>query len=237
MLGFMINQKVQVTYYHNNKTGEWCQNAPDKYGNEYYDDLSINNYWNYEDYKKDSDDPAKSPNRKRFWSIKKHIFNKFTNKGKLSKSELKGLSIDEAKIFKANAEKQLAEILKIEKSTNVDMEKALKLVNIVNSTNWDNLTNKDFAIIKVKTSHSKWYKHTSNKIYTPSEYLTLVPVVVAKQAKELQAIRRKHQNDPTFDFNKTNYKTKTVRVADHENHGNYADIDSTKTDWTKLYNY
>lgn len=28
---FMIYRKIKVTYYHNNKTGEWCKNAPAKY--------------------------------------------------------------------------------------------------------------------------------------------------------------------------------------------------------------
>lgn len=229
----MIYRKIRVVYYHNNKTNEWCKDAPAKYGNEYYDDRSISNYWNYSDYEKDTNDPTKSPNRKRFWSIDKHIFNRFTNKGKLSKTELKNLSKAEKIIFQKDAEKQLAFMLELEKSTKIDTEKALKLVQIINSANWNNLDDKDLAVIKVKNSHSKRYqKHSSE----PSTYLTLVPVSVAKEAIELQQIRRKHQNDSTFDFFKTSCNVKIVRVADHPNHEIDADIDPVNADWTKMFN-
>lgn len=231
----MIERKIKVTYYHNDKTGEWCKDAPAKYDNEYYDDEPISNFWSDEDYQKDSDDPTKSPNRKRFWSFEKHVFSKFTNKGKLSKTELNGLPEADAEIFKADAEKQLAAMLELEKSTKTDTEKALKLANIVNSANWDNLQNKDFAVIKVQGSHSSFYKSDYGAMYEPSEYLTLVPISVAKEAIELQNIRRKHQIDQTFDFETTDYRTKIIRVADHDNHGIYADI-STTEDWTKMFN-
>lgn len=232
----MIERKIKVTYYYNRKTGEWCKDAATKYDNEYYDDEPISNFWSEEDYQKDSDDPTKSPNRKRFWSFKKHVFSKFTNKGRLSKSELNGLPEDEAKIFKADAEKQLAAMLELEASTKADTEKALKLANIVNFANWDNLNDKDFAVIKVKDSHSKWYKGGLGTMHAPSEYLTVVPVSVAKEAKQLQEIRRKHQGDPTFDFAKTNYRTIEIRVSDHINKDSYADIDSVGSDWTKIFN-
>lgn len=228
----MIHRTITVVYYHNNKTNEWCKDAPTKY-DEYYDDRSINEYWDYAAFEKDSNDPTKSPNRKRFWSVEKHIFNNFTNNGKLSKTELNNLSNEEAIIFKADAEKQLAEMLEIEKSTDADTKKALKLAKIVNKADWNNLNEKDLAVIKVKDSHSKWYKHN---LGTPSTYLTLVPASVAKETIELQQIRRKHQNDPTFDFAKTNYKAKIIRVADHSNHEGIPDIDSKVADWTKIFN-
>lgn len=143
---------------------------------------------------------------------------------------------DEAKVFKADAEKQLAKMLGLEASTKADTEKALKLAQVVNNANWDDLSDKDFAVIKVKSSHSNWYKGGLGEMHAPSEYLTVVPVTVAKEAKELQKIRRKHQGDYTFDFAKTNYRTKEIRVADHDNQDSFADVDATTEDWTKIFN-
>lgn len=232
----MIVREIKVTYYYNNKTGEWCKDAPAKYDSEYYNDLDFSEYRDLDAYQADSNDSTKSPNRKRFWNVKKHVFSKFTNSGKLSKSELKGLPDDEAKVFKAEAEKQLAAMLELESSTKADTEKAIKLAKVVNNANWDGLTDNDLAVIKVKNSHSNWYKDGLGEMHAPSEYLTVVPVAVAKEAKELQNIRRKHQGDSTFNFAKTNYKTREVRVADHDNQDSYADVDSVNEDWTKIFN-
>lgn len=232
----MIEREIKVTYYHNNKTGEWCKDAPAKYDEDYYNDFNLSEYRDYDAYKKDSNDPTLSPNRKRFWNVTKRVFHKFTNTGKLSKTELKNLPENEVKFFKDDAEKQLAQILKLEESTKADTEKALKLVDIVNSANWDNLNDKDFAVIKVKNSHSSWYKGGLGEMHAPSEYLTVVPVAVAKEAKELQNIRRKHQGDSTFDFAKTNYRTREVRVSDHDNQDSFADVDAVNEDWTKIFN-
>lgn len=232
----MIVRKIKVVFYHNKKTDEWCKDAPEKYGDEFYNDFDFSEYRSSADFQKDSDDPTKSPNRKRFWRLRKHVFTKFTNNGKLSKTELNGLSTDEAKVFKNAAEEKLAVMLDLEAQTKADTERALKLAKIVNSANWDNIQNKDLAVIKVKDSHSKWYSNGAGEIHIPSEYLTVVPVSVAKEAKELQAIRRKHQNDSTFDFSKTSYKCREIRVADHDNQDSYVDIDSTNADWTKVFN-
>ena len=38
----MIVRQIKVAFYHNVKTGEWCKNAPDKYGDEYYNDFDFN---------------------------------------------------------------------------------------------------------------------------------------------------------------------------------------------------
>ena len=232
----MIVRQIKVAFYHNVKTGEWCKDAPEKYGDEYYNDFDFNEYRSSADFQKDSDDPTKSPNRKRFWRLKKHVFTKFTNSGKLSKTELNGLSSDEAEVFKNAAEKKLATMLKLESETNADTKRALDLVEIVNSANWDNIQNKDLAVIKVKNSHSSWYNGGEGELHSPSEYLTVVPDSVVKEAKELQAIRRKHQNDATFDFSNTSYKCREIRVADHNNQDSYADVDSTNDDWTKIFN-
>ena len=37
-------------------------------------------------------------------------------------------------------------------------------------------------------------------------------------ARELQSIRRKHQNDPKFNFLGTDYAKRIVREADHQNY-------------------
>lgn len=230
----MINRKIEVVLYNNYKTGEWCKNAPDKYGNEYYDDQDFNEYFSYDDFKKDSEDPSKSPNRKRFWSRIKRVFTKFTNTGKLSKSELKDMTVDEVEAFKPVAEEELANVLKIEVDTPKDTERALELAKIVNSASWDYLSDKDLAVIKFKNSHSSWYSNGEGAMHAPSEYLTLVPVSVAQEAKELQAIRRKHQNDSTFNFSETLYNCKEVRISDHNN----PDIDSLNSDadWKDIFN-
>lgn len=232
----MIVRNIKVTYYHNYKTGEWCKDAPAKYDEEYYNDLDLSEYSDYDAYKADSNDSTKSPNRKRFWNFKKHVFSKFTNSGKLSKTELNGLPEGEARIFKAEAEKQLADMLELETSTKADTEKAMKLAQVVNNANWDGLTDSELAVIKVRTSHSNWYKGGEGELHTPSEYLTVVPTTVAKEAKELQNIRRKHQCDSTFNFAKTNYRIRVIRVADHDNKDSFADIDSVNKDWTKSFN-
>ena len=49
-------------------------------------------------------------------------------------------------------------------------------------------------------------------------YYYQVPIEVEKEARELQAIRRKHQNDDTFSFWKCDYYKREVRVADHSNY-------------------
>lgn len=221
----MINRKIDFTYYNNLKTGEWCQDAPDKYFFEFYGLQPTH-------YKIDPDILAKSPNREKFWRCKHYVFTKFTNKGELSKTELADFSDDEIKVIKPIAEQKLADLLALEAQTEADTKRALELAKIINAVNWDDLSDNDLAVIKIKTSHSDWYKSDSGELHTPSEYLTLVPLSVVKEAKELQAIRRKHQNDSTFDFLKTSYYTREVRIADH----GIADIDACDDDnWTKVY--
>lgn len=71
------------------------------------------------------------------------------------------------------------------------------------------------ALAKI-VNNASWYQH-SGELNDVSHYLYQVPAKVANQAKELQAIRRKHQNDDSFDFVATSYLTKEVRIADHDN--------------------
>lgn len=144
-------------------------------------------------------------------------FHKFTNKGKVSKSDQSNYQkVDEL------AEKLLRQQLEVEADTENDMLRAQKLARIINSANF----NSRMTVIKEKTSHSKWYKE-GDVLNSPSTYLTLVPSSVAKEAKQLQLIRQKHQNNPKFDFSKTEYHKKVIRVADHDNNNNsvgYVDL-------------
>lgn len=236
----MIVRQIKVAFYHNVKTGEWCNDPSKKYGNEYDDDLPISQYWSTAAYQKDSDDPTKSPNRKRFWHKEVHVFKKFTNNGKLSKTELRNLAEDEVAIFKPIAERKFAaEIAKekmFERDRDKDTARALELKAIVDNANWENIQNKNLAVIKVKDSHSKWYSNVIGEMHVPSEYLTVVPVSVAKEAIELQKIRRKHQGDPKFNFWETSYKCREIRVADHDNQDNYSEIDPTYEKWEDIFN-
>lgn len=144
-------------------------------------------------------------------------FHKFTNKGKVSKSDQSNYQkVDEL------AEKLLRQQLEMEADTENDMVRAEKLARIINSANF----NSRMTVIKEKTSHSKWYK--GNLLNSPSTYLTLVPSSVAKEAKQLQLIRKKHQNNPKFDFSKTEYNKKVIRVADHDNNNSVGYVDLTK---------
>lgn len=232
----MIVCKIKVKYDYNYRTKEYCLNAADKYGAEYEDDLSYKCFWTDHDYEKDSNDPTKSPNRKRFWSHQQHTFNHFTNQGKISKTELHGIPSNLLSLIKPVAENKLKRVLKLEKTTTADTKKALQLINIINQANWDNLTAHDLAVIKAKSSHSRWYTSGLGSMHQPSEYLTVVPVSVAKEAKLMQKIRRKHQNDPTFDFDKTSYNCREIRVADHENSDGFCYFDSLLDDWHNTFN-
>lgn len=138
-------------------------------------------------------------------------FTRFTNKGKVSKPERSPFSIVNKK-----AEAILQQELAIESDREADMAQALELVKIVNEAYMNADEDTKWVTIKTKTSHSDWYKH-GGQLSTPSVYLTQVPASVEKPARELQAIRRKHQNDGMFDFSKTSYLTREERIADHDN--------------------
>ncbi|QHJ77320.1 MAG: hypothetical protein [Bacteriophage sp.] len=233
----MIKHNVSINFYINYKTGEICSDPSAKYDNEYFDDRDISEYWDRADYIKDSNDPTKSVNRKRFWSHKVVKVENFTNKGELSVSYKKELSSDEFEFCKKIAEKRLSDYLSKKEDEQEDTARAIVLRNIINASA-DKLETDDFstlAVIKVKTSHSKWYANAS-VVNAPSTYLTVVPVEVAQQAKELQSIRQKHEGSDTFDFNKTDYQKRVFRVADHANDGGESYIDSSLENWEDIFN-
>ena len=142
-------------------------------------------------------------------------FTSFKNDGTISKSQrsLSRLSDEDADMIYAKAEKMLADQLKVQSETAADMERALELKAIVDAADF----NGEMVTIKTKTSHSKWYQN-DDVFNRPSQYLTQVPVAVEDEARELQDIRRKHQNNDLFDFNATAYKTIEIREADHDNY-------------------
>lgn len=219
----MIKREITVTYEFNKITKEFCENAMEKYPKCYA-------------Y------PTDDPNHISNWIDGKITFESFTNTGKVSKSEFSKKRYKEKfiKFIKPIAERKFdAEIAKekmLDRDRDKDTARALELKSIIDSANWDNIQDKDLAVIKVKTSHSKWYSNVIGEMHGRSEYLTVVPVSVAKEAIELQKIRRKHQDDPKFNFFKTSYKCREIRVADHDNQDSYTDIDSSCEDWRKIFN-
>ena len=219
----MINRKITVTYEFNKITKEFCENAMEKYPNCYNYDL---------------DDPNHISN----WIDGKITFESFTNTGKVSKSEFSKKNYKEKfiKFIKPIAERKFAEEIAKEKMLDHDRDKdtarALELKAIVDNANWENIQDKDLAVIKTKMSHSKWYSNGEGQLHSLSEYLTVVPVSVAKEAIELQKIRRKHQDDPKFDFWRTSYKCREIRVADHDNQDSYSEIDPTYENWENIFN-
>ena len=219
----MINRKITVTYEFNKITKEFCENAMEKYPNCYNYDLV-------------------DPNHISNWIDGKITFESFTNTGKVSKSEFSKKNYKEKfiKFIKPIAERKFAEEIAKEKMLDHDRDKdtarALELKAIVDNANWENIQDKDLAVIKTKMSHSKWYSNGEGQLHSLSEYLTVVPVSVAKEAIELQKIRRKHQDDPKFDFWRTSYKCREIRVADHDNQDSYSEIDPTYENWENIFN-
>lgn len=156
-------------------------------------------------------------------------FTKFTNKGKVSKTQKHNFGF-----VNEEAERLLAERLEIKAQAEEDEKRAIELAKIVDKAfegredaedidfdevaegkSFDSSFTPGWATIKIKESHSSWY--SSHEEYGRSLYLTQVPVEVMKEAKELQAIRRKHQGDGCFNFDTTWYSRRIVRVADHPN--------------------
>ncbi|MEK1388920.1 hypothetical protein HCZ95_09405 [Limosilactobacillus fermentum] len=180
----------------------------------------------YEDLAEDGQEP---------WEVDaidlSETFTKFTNRGKVSKTQASQYSI-----VNEEAERMLAEELKIESQREADEARAKKLAHKINhyfaannlsseEVEWDVINKGGFrdgktpgwVTIKVKTSNSKWYQG-AGELHSLSLYYTQVPLAVEEEARELQAIRRKHQNDFKFNFLETDYAKRIVREADHPNY-------------------
>lgn len=201
----MINEKIKVDYYIRKDNGDI-----------------------FFDYKKFAELAGN-------WSVdvieKTEEFTAFTDKGKVSKPQR-----SKYEFVNREAERKLQERLALKAQTKVDLSRAIELAKVVNKVfkdkikdsspfiDYDYTEEGDFVdnktpgwvTIKVKTSRSSWYDN-GDVLNAPSTYYYQVPVEVAKEAKELQTIRHKHQNDNTFDFWKCDYYRREVRVADHPN--------------------
>lgn len=201
----MINEKITVKYYVRKDNGKI-----------------------FFDYKKIAEPGEKPWLVDTFDRVKK--FTAFTNKGKVSKPQ--------RSIYKEvneEAERKLQERLALKAQTKIDLPRAIELAKVVNEAfknkkdslflDYDYVEDGDFddtktpgwVTIKVKSSHSNWYDN-DDVFNAPSTYYYQVPVEVEAQARELQSIRRKHQNDDTFSFWKCDYYKREVRVADHPNY-------------------
>lgn len=158
-------------------------------------------------------------------------FTLFTNRGKVSKTQASAYQI-----VNEEAERKLAELLEAESQREADEKRAKKLAQKINhyfeannlnqgEVEWDEVAQGTFddaktpgwVTIKTKTSHSNWYQG-AGELNSPSLYHTQVPAAVEQEARELQAIRRKHQNDFEFDFFRTAYAKRIIREADHQNY-------------------
>lgn len=149
---------------------------------------------------------------------RKRTFTSFKNDGTISKAQRtfdanSKLSVEDQERIFEKAESEMRQQIAIKADTEKDMQRAMELAVIVNSADF----NTEMVTIKTKNSHSKWYQH-GGEGHMVSFYYTQVPVAVEAEARELQDIRRKHQDDDSFDFNATAYRTVEVREADHDNY-------------------
>lgn len=101
----------------------------------------------------------------------------------------------------------------INNDTETDMKRALKLANLINSTDF-NASTKDLKTVKSYTSQSKWYENEGFG-HMRSTYNECVPAELFEAAKELRSIRKKHQGNEKFNFDTTDYKTVTISDTDH----------------------
>ncbi len=187
----MINKKIEVKVYRT-KIEEFNEDRG------FYFDFG---QWttNYDDVK-DAEDYIEG----------KVVFSKFTDKGKVSKSD-DGFKSWNGQFVK-EAEQALQDQLELEAATESDMNRALELKAIIDNADFDS----ELVSIKHKVSKSKWYDNGGIGNMR-SRYDVLVPVAVKDEALELQAIRKKHQGNDSFSFSATSYKTINQREADHEN--------------------
>ena len=156
-------------------------------------------------------------------------FTIFTDEGKVSKPQR-----SKYELVNKEAERKLQEHLVLKAQTEVDLPKAIELAKVVNTAfkakncspfmEYNYLEEGDFSdsktpgwvTIKIKTSHSGWC-YDDGVLNSLSTYYYQVPTEVEKEAKELQAIRRKHKGDNTFSFWQCDYYRREVRVADNPN--------------------
>lgn len=152
------------------------------------------------------------------YSDRRKTFTSFKNDGTISKVQRTfgtstKLSVEDQERIFEKAESEMRQQIAVKADTEKDMQRAIELAAIVNNADF----NTELVTIKSKNSHSKWYQH-GGEGHMISFYHTQVPAAVEAEARELQDIRRKHQDDDSFDFEATAYQTIEVREADHDNY-------------------
>ena len=201
-MSIIIKEKIVVEYYKNKKTKEITLDYDD-YTEEYY--------------------------------IFKQEYNVFKNNGKVSKTYM-----SEYDCVNKEAERLLTERLRLKSEIKEDEKRAIELAKIVRKA-YEDMINKDsesvraidwnyvqkeqefddsltpgWVTVKIKSSRSKWYQSYTGFGHSPSFYHYQVPICVEKEAKELQKIREKHQDDDTFNFEICVYPKRVIREADHD---------------------
>lgn len=165
----------------------------------------------------------------------KREYKVFKNNRKVSKTDM-----SKHDIVNKEAERLLEKRIQLKSEAKEDEKRAVELANIIIKA-YEDIENKDpesvysidwnyiekermfddsltpgWVTIKIKTSHSKWYSSYEGFGHAPSTYYYQVPKCVEKEARELQEIRKKHQNDNTFNFGICEYPKRVVREADHD---------------------
>ena len=148
------------------------------------------------------------------WYEKEYTFDKWTNKGKLSKQNdgYKRLPVEVIDI----AESEFNRVKELEDNTPKAQARANELANIINSANFD-VPEDDLVFITSKASHSKWYRGFEGSRHLQSLYYHYVPSAVANEAFELVDIRRSNQENEKFDFHACVWDYVEKRLADHDN--------------------
>lgn len=205
----MIEEKIIVEYVMDSETKNVAIEAEDLYEGKEWED------WG--DY-----------------AEKSREFNIFEDDGKVSETDMSPYEC-----VNREAERLLAERIKIKGETREDQARAVELADIVyeayykekrtdRESFWWNIVEKgDFSdkytpgwvTIKITTSKSKWYETEYGDGHARSCYYYQVPESVEKEARELRKIREKHKYNELFDFGATNCPVRTVRVADHRKMG------------------
>lgn len=199
----MIKEKILVEYCVDIVTKKVAINAEELYGNKPYKDWGD-------------------------WMDEKREFNVFKNNGKVSKTDRSRFEV-----VNAEAERLLAERLKIKSESAEDLKTAIKLAkkineafrecngtyiewNVLEKGGFDDSKTPGWKTLFIKNSHSDWYDSEGSE-HMRTEYWNQVPECVFKEAKKLREIRKKHENDDSFDFIACEYLTQKIRVADHFN--------------------
>lgn len=132
---------------------------------------------------------------------RERVFTKFTNDGKVSKSQRSQLQI-----VNERAEELLAAELLLERDREADELLAKELVEQIDYAYLNADENTVWGTVKVHTSHIPdkfgFYKH----------YARQVPFEVVGLARQVSMIRRRHHLDPGFDFAGTTYLYQEVEM-------------------------